>query len=121
MVHRKGLHRKRRVWLELSHDFISSYPSAHEEDRIRPWRSIMRMWYTLYMRRHAESLFHLLFLVTSVLEVLKEDPQHPRILRSRLDGKSGIKDCYLELDTVESARDWRREVQGEHDVLQNTL
>ena len=42
VIHRKGLHRSKRVWMELSHDFVSSYPSAHEEDRIRPTRSIMR-------------------------------------------------------------------------------
>lgn len=42
LVHRKGLHRKRRVWMELSRDFISTFPSAREEDRIRPLHSIMR-------------------------------------------------------------------------------
>lgn len=49
MIHRKGLHRKRRVWLELSHDFISAFPSAREEDRIRPWRSVKRERPQLYM------------------------------------------------------------------------
>lgn len=42
IVHRPGLHRKRRIWLELSLDFVSVFPSAREEDRIRPIRSIMR-------------------------------------------------------------------------------
>ncbi|KAJ3553296.1 hypothetical protein NM688_g3691 [Phlebia brevispora] len=91
LVHRKGLHRKKRVWLELSHDFVSSFPSAREEDHIRPWRSIM---------------------LNSILEVMKEDPAHPRLLVSRLDGKTGIKNCHLEFDNIESAREWRRELQA---------
>lgn len=42
VIHRKGLHRKRRVWLELSHDFVSTFPSSGEHDRIRPLKSILR-------------------------------------------------------------------------------
>ena len=52
--------------------------------------------------------------VNSILEVTKEDPSHPRTLMARLDGKSGVKDCYLEFDTIESAREWRRELQGQY-------
>ena len=52
--------------------------------------------------------------VSSVLEVYKEDPRHPRIIHSKLDGRGGVKLCGLEFDTIESAREWRRELQGEY-------
>ena len=44
-MHRTGFHgydRKRRVWLELSHDMLTSFPSGNEEDRIKPIRSMLR-------------------------------------------------------------------------------
>ncbi|KAH9080483.1 hypothetical protein EDB83DRAFT_2513466 [Lactarius deliciosus] len=41
LVHRKGWHRKTRVWLQLEHDMISSFPSSREEDRIKPIKSIL--------------------------------------------------------------------------------
>lgn len=41
LIHRKGWRRKRRLWLELSHDMLSSFPSSREEDRIKPIRSIL--------------------------------------------------------------------------------
>ena len=111
VIHRKGLHRSKRVWMELSHDFVSSYPSAHEEDRIRPTRSIMRTSdipsISLPAKRFRDA-------VSSVLEVYKEDPRHPRIIHSKLDGRGGVKLCGLEFDTIESAREWRRELQGEY-------
>ncbi|EKM51568.1 glycosyltransferase family 1 protein [Phanerochaete carnosa HHB-10118-sp] len=91
LVHRKGWHRRRRIWLELSNDFICGFPSAREEDRIRPLRSLM---------------------LSSIVEVLPEDPKEPRALRTRLDGKSEISASYLEFDTLESAREWRRELQA---------
>lgn len=108
LVHRKGFHRKKRVWLELSNDFMSSFPSAREEDHIRPWKSVMR-------EQHVQlslTLIDTSLPVNSILEVIKEDPKHPRVLVIRLDGKSGVRDCDLEFDTVESAREWRRELQG---------
>ena len=41
-IHREGLRRKRRVWLELSHDMLTSFPSSKAEDRVRPLQSILR-------------------------------------------------------------------------------
>ena len=40
-IHRAGLRRKRRVWLELSHDMVTTFPSGKEEDRIKPIRSLL--------------------------------------------------------------------------------
>ena len=41
-VHRKGLRRKRRLWLELSHDMLTIFHSSKEEDRIKPIGSCLR-------------------------------------------------------------------------------
>ena len=61
LIHRKGLHRKKRVWLQLDHDMISSYPSSRDEDKIKPLRTIL----CLYLINTAAIL--LLILVRSVL------------------------------------------------------
>jgi len=45
MVHRKGWRRKRKVWLQLDHDMISSFPSSRDEDRIKPLRSILCLYF----------------------------------------------------------------------------
>jgi sterol 3beta-glucosyltransferase len=50
--------------------------------------------------------------VSSVLEILPEDPKQPRVIRTILDGKVGVDKGHLEFDTIESAREWRREFQG---------
>jgi hypothetical protein len=41
LVHKKGLRRKRKVWLQLDNEMISSYPSSRDEDKIKPLRSIL--------------------------------------------------------------------------------
>jgi sterol 3beta-glucosyltransferase len=41
LVHRKGLRRKKKVWLQLDHDMISSYRSSRDEDKIKPVRSVL--------------------------------------------------------------------------------
>lgn len=33
--------RRRRVWIELSHDMITTYPDSTDEGRIRPIRSLL--------------------------------------------------------------------------------
>jgi len=45
LIHRKGLHRKKRVWLQLDHDMISSYRSSRDEDKIKPLRSILCLYH----------------------------------------------------------------------------
>lgn len=41
LTHRKGLRRKKRVWLQLTQDMISTYPSSRDEHKIKPIRSIL--------------------------------------------------------------------------------
>src|SRR5712672_860854 len=49
LVHRKGWRRKSRVWLQLDHDMISSFPSSRDEDKIKPLRSILCMFLSIML------------------------------------------------------------------------
>ncbi|THH03783.1 hypothetical protein EW145_g6012 [Phellinidium pouzarii] len=89
-IHYLGLRRKRRLWLELSHDMFTTFPSGNEEDRIRPIRSV---------------------LLSSIKQILPEDPDNKKIIRI-ISASHDTEDKYVEFDTEESARDWRRELQG---------
>jgi sterol 3beta-glucosyltransferase len=40
-VHYKGLRRKKRVWLQLTREMISTYPSSRDEHKIKPLRTIL--------------------------------------------------------------------------------
>ncbi|KAH9049861.1 hypothetical protein EDB84DRAFT_837422 [Lactarius hengduanensis] len=91
LVHRKGWHRKTRVWLQLEHDMISSFPSSREEDRIKPIKSI---------------------LLSSVKEMKPVDWERPRRIGFVFEARSGLMETFVEFDTLESARDWRNEVNG---------
>ncbi|KIK07950.1 glycosyltransferase family 1 protein [Laccaria amethystina LaAM-08-1] len=89
--HRKGWRVKRRLWVELTHDMICSYASSKEEDKTRPLCTTLL------------SFFH---------EVLPIDPKHPRFIRFIIKDAAHNADDYVELDTEESAHDWRREING---------
>lgn len=91
LIHRKGLHRKRRVWLQLDHDMISSYRSSRDEDKIKPLRSI---------------------LLSSVKEVKPVDWEHPRLIGVVYEHSEGPIEASVEFDTIEAARDWRNELRG---------
>lgn len=41
LIHRPGWHKKVKVWLELSHDMVSSYASSRDEDHIQPMRTVL--------------------------------------------------------------------------------
>ncbi|KAI5117363.1 hypothetical protein M0805_002477 [Coniferiporia weirii] len=89
-VHIPGRRKKRRLWLELSHDMFTSFPSGKAEDRIRPIRSV---------------------LLSSIKRVLPEDPNNRKIVKATSTADDND-DRYVEFDTEESAREWRRELQG---------
>ncbi len=42
----------------------------------------------------------------------KEDPAHPRRVHLDIENIGGTDKTYVEFDTIESARDWRRELSG---------
>ncbi|KAF8208904.1 hypothetical protein K438DRAFT_1917258 [Mycena galopus ATCC 62051] len=90
VIHRKGWRSKKRLWLELSHDMVCTYPSSSDADRIRPIRA---------------------FLLSGVDRILPVDPKHPKWLRIIFkqlgeDKNSG----FAEFDTEEAAIDWRKEL-----------
>lgn len=41
LIHRQGWRKKLKVWLEISHDMISTYASSRDEDRIKPIGTIL--------------------------------------------------------------------------------
>ncbi|KAI0304370.1 hypothetical protein B0F90DRAFT_1948660 [Multifurca ochricompacta] len=91
LIHRKGWHRKRRVWLQLEHDMVSSFPSSRDEDRIRPLRSV---------------------LLSSIKEIKPVNWEHPRHIDVVFESRQGIIETSVEYDTIEAARDWRNELRG---------
>ncbi|KAK6910724.1 hypothetical protein I203_104756 [Kwoniella mangroviensis CBS 8507] len=40
-IHRPGLQQAKRVWMELTPEMVTTYPSANESDRVRPIRSVL--------------------------------------------------------------------------------
>ncbi|WVW85557.1 hypothetical protein I302_107595 [Kwoniella bestiolae CBS 10118] len=40
-VHRPGLQQSKRVWMELTPEMVTTYPSANESDRVKPLRSVL--------------------------------------------------------------------------------
>lgn len=90
LVHRKGLYRKKRVWLQLSPDMISTYNSSRDEDKIKPQKSI---------------------LLSSVKDVnqVESRPRHIIIL---YESAQGTVESIVEFDNDESVRDWKRELLG---------
>ncbi|KAG9093378.1 hypothetical protein FRC06_011543, partial [Ceratobasidium sp. 370] len=83
--------RRRRVWIELSHDMITTYPDASDEGRVRPIRSI---------------------LLLSVKDVEPYDPVNPKRLILRFSTPDGDILRNVDFDTEESCNEWRRETKG---------
>ncbi|KIO34033.1 glycosyltransferase family 1 protein [Tulasnella calospora MUT 4182] len=89
LVHRSGLHRKRRLWMELYHDMLCTFPDSTDEGRVRP-------------------LFAML--LSNVKEVKPLDPASPKSVKVVFRTKWGTKNGHVEYDTHESAASWRREL-----------
>jgi sterol 3beta-glucosyltransferase len=90
LMHRCGWRKKSKLWLELSHDMISTYASSRDEDHIKPLRTV---------------------LYSNVKEIVPIDRKHPKLLRVKFQIDTDVKG-YVEFDTEESAQDWRKELQG---------
>ena len=50
--------------------------------------------------------------VSSIKDLLKEDPKYPRRLHFSIETHEGLRDNYGEFDNPESCREWRREIKG---------
>ncbi|KAF5382484.1 hypothetical protein D9615_002991 [Tricholomella constricta] len=91
ILHRKGWRTNRRVWMELSHDMLCAYASSRDEGRIRPLCTI---------------------LFAFINKVQPPEPRHQRYIHVELGINSQNIVDVVEFDTEESARDWRREING---------
>ncbi|KAJ1305985.1 hypothetical protein OPQ81_010700 [Rhizoctonia solani] len=83
--------KRRRVWIELSHDMISTYPDASDEGRVRPIRSI---------------------LLSNLKDIDPYDPTQPTRLRLHLSALGLEVTADVDYDTEESAHEWRREISA---------
>ncbi|CAE6456573.1 unnamed protein product [Rhizoctonia solani] len=83
------LRKRRRVWIELSHDMLTTYPDASDEGRVRPIRSI---------------------LLANLKDVEPYDPTQPKRVRMHMSVLGLEVTGDVEYDTEESAHDWRREI-----------
>ncbi|CAE6388704.1 unnamed protein product [Rhizoctonia solani] len=85
------LQKRRRVWIELTHDMITTYPDASDEGRVRPIRSI---------------------LLSNVKDIDPYDPTQPTRVRMHMSVLGLDVTADVEYDTQESAHEWRREVSA---------
>nr|XP_031864085.1 uncharacterized protein CI109_000729 [Kwoniella shandongensis]KAA5531157.1 hypothetical protein CI109_000729 [Kwoniella shandongensis] len=87
-VHRPGsLKPARRVWMELSAEMVTTYPSADEAGRVRPLRSV---------------------LLSSVRQTEPFNADHPCDFYVTYETPYGQRRSRFTVDTEESAMQWRR-------------
>lgn len=107
VIHRTGFHKKVKVWIELSHDMLCTYRSSSDEDHIRPLKTILCNVTLILFDTVAYNLP-----VSDVEELLPFDPKLPKVIVLKFDGKKIAMSGYAEFDTIESAREWRNDIQG---------
>lgn len=93
-IQRKGVvlgPRTHRVWMELSADMLTTYPSADEEGRVKPLRSI---------------------LLGSIKQLYPLDPEKPFEIRLRYQVPNGEVLMVFTVDTQESALHWHRDLES---------
>ncbi|WWC71508.1 uncharacterized protein I206_105466 [Kwoniella pini CBS 10737] len=90
-IHRAGIQQARRVWMELTPEMVTTYPSATENDRVRPIRSI---------------------LFSAVRQCEPFDPQQPCDFFVTHETPSGLRRTHFTVDTEQSASQWRRAFDG---------
>ncbi|KAL1413559.1 hypothetical protein Q8F55_001333 [Vanrija albida] len=91
-LHRGGLIKnKRRVWMELTPDMLTTYPSADEAGRVRPLVTV---------------------LLSSVLRLNPQDEQKPCDFFLAYESSNGIRTTHFTVDNQQSALHWRRTMEG---------
>lgn len=50
--------------------------------------------------------------MSSIVQVMPQDPKHEKVIHIMFDAAVGFREGVIEFDTEESARDWRREIEG---------
>ncbi|ODN87445.1 hypothetical protein L198_07072 [Cryptococcus wingfieldii CBS 7118] len=87
-IHRPGpIRTSRRVWMELSSEMVTTFPSADEAGRVRPLRCV---------------------LLSSIKKCDPLDPDHPCDFYVTYDTPSGPRQSHFTVDTEQSAIQWRR-------------
>ncbi|WVF72866.1 hypothetical protein IAT40_007684 [Kwoniella sp. CBS 6097] len=91
-IHRPGpLKSTKRVWMELTSEMVTTYPSAEDKDLVRPIRCV---------------------LLSSVHENQPLDPEHPCDFSVTYDTPVGLRKTHFTVDTEQSAIQWRRAFEG---------
>ncbi|KAJ9093731.1 hypothetical protein QFC21_006327 [Naganishia friedmannii] len=88
--HAKLTPKTRRLWMELGPDMITTYPSADEEGRVRPIRSV---------------------LLATIKQLYPMDPENPFELKLRYTVPKGEEMLIFMVDTEESALHWHRDLE----------
>lgn len=82
-IHKPGrLSRRKRVWMELGGEMVTTYPDSSREGRTRPLKTLMRE-FELSASSILRPLTGLLFfdsLVSSLREILPADPDDPLVI-----------------------------------------
>lgn len=89
--HPKLAPRTRRLWMELGPDMITTYPSADEEGRVRPIRSI---------------------LLSTIKQLYPMDADKPFEVQLRYSVPKGEEKLIFTVDTEESALHWHRDLES---------
>ncbi len=95
--HNVAFSRRSRVWLELTGEMLTTYPSADEAGRVRPIRSI---------------------LLGTIKRLYPLDPEHPCDIRLQYSMGHQHGEAQFTVDTRESALEWHRQLEAalfEHD------
>ncbi|WVR00064.1 hypothetical protein IAU59_007206 [Kwoniella sp. CBS 9459] len=91
-IHRPGpLKTTKRVWMELTSEMVTTYPSAEDKDLVRPIRCV---------------------LLSAVHENQPLDPLHPCDFSVTYDTPVGLRKTHFTVDTEQSAIQWRRAFEG---------
>ncbi|KAK4687358.1 hypothetical protein P7C73_g2755, partial [Tremellales sp. Uapishka_1] len=85
--HESWLKARKRVWMELSAEMVTTYPNGDDEGRIRPIQSI---------------------LLSSVARLAPFDPVNPCDFVVTYEAVDGLQTVHFTVDTEQSATMWRR-------------
>ncbi|KAF5389258.1 hypothetical protein D9757_003518 [Collybiopsis confluens] len=86
-IHLPHSRRKRRLWLELTHDMMSTYASSGTDDHIRPIRTIL----------------------LSTIQEISQDSNNAQMFQISCGNDLDVSGS-AQFDTEESAKEWKREL-----------
>ena len=77
-IHRPGrLTRKRRVWLEIGAEMLSTFPDSSKEGRTRPLKSLMRESRCRVLSAWASADVERTHAVSSIVDIMPPNPEDP--------------------------------------------